>query len=304
MTDGIDFSDEGLMAAAAEAEAVVEDTPPPVEEPAADPVAEEEPAAEPEVDWQARYEEAQKLIGRQGNELGELRKAVEGIQAAQNQPRQEAPAPARTEQIISAVEHDPHGAFQYALMNAPDQVPAVIAQIRIEHGDLMAEQANAAYAELVAEARAMQMVEQLRGEVAPLQERSQYQEMEQTAASAATEFLDSIDRSELEVLLPAMQAELASEWKDIIESNPTPAVMKRALRAAYLAAKDVNAEALAQARAAAVEMDAADKRRGAAEGGTPGKTPEPTTAEQEAERIAAGIFAQTASVQDLFKGFS
>jgi hypothetical protein len=40
------------------------------------------PAAEstPEVDWEERYREAEKLIGRQGNELGELRQAVSKLE--------------------------------------------------------------------------------------------------------------------------------------------------------------------------------------------------------------------------------
>jgi hypothetical protein len=72
--------DAGRFAADEVDEAELEDTPEEPEE--EEETSEEEPAAEAEPDdpWQIRYEEAQKVIGRQGNELGQERQARQALE--------------------------------------------------------------------------------------------------------------------------------------------------------------------------------------------------------------------------------
>lgn len=90
--------------------------------------AEGEPATEPETpnEWQIRYEEAQKLIGRQGQELGELRRMIEEDRESRTAPY-EAPVEVAPGDLESRVEqYGGDRTMQWAITSAPHLIDDVL----------------------------------------------------------------------------------------------------------------------------------------------------------------------------------
>ena len=111
--------------------------------------------AEPEDNWQARYEEAQKLIDRQGNELGALRAQVQEIWAASQQAQQPQglQGPFNAEAMLD--EYGGQVTLDWAIDNAPEHIEDIARawvlsgdpEGAVFYADYRAEQAKLDYAQ-------------------------------------------------------------------------------------------------------------------------------------------------------------
>jgi hypothetical protein len=96
----------------------------PEEEEVQAPEAPEGPAPEePEDNWRERYEEAQKLIDRQGNELGALRAQVQEIWSAQQAPQTPSTGPFNAEAMLD--EYGGQQTIHWAIDSAPEHIEEV-----------------------------------------------------------------------------------------------------------------------------------------------------------------------------------
>lgn len=307
---GIDFSDEGLagriegveegavVEAVADPEPEVEAAPEVVEEEA--PAEEPEPAADPEPqvevepanEWQVRYDEAQKVIGRQGQELGELRRMMEQIQAAQQQPQHEpedtGPFVGRQPQTqnelleMAATPEEAIDAYRFAVENAPDLIPDVLAEVQMHDPGLAKRMEMDLYqAMLQAQVGSVQeRVNEVEGYVAP----------DPTATAVGAVAAATPDWTDI-----------AQDVAQIIEENPdlisegdddaTPEQIKAGVRAAVKMARQ--ARELAQKYAQnQVGIQRVQQRQAAAvETGTPAAAPPPTDV-SDADAIRNAIFAE------------
>lgn len=139
-------------------------------------------AVKDDIDWEKRYKDLQSHADKQVNEQREyarqLAERMEQLEQRtvqqQQQSEQQAVQSVTNEQIEAGVKANPVAAFQWALANRPDIAPGVISMIRAEHGDVHADQAQAAYsafhaqqAAAVAEERFRQLEHQREMEMAP-----------------------------------------------------------------------------------------------------------------------------------------
>jgi hypothetical protein len=100
----------------------------PAEEPAEEETPEEEETSEEETqDWERRYWEAQRIIDRQGNELGEFRRGqVERVEAAPAYTPQPAPAPFDASGMVET--YGGQQTIDWAIDNAPDKIDEIARQ--------------------------------------------------------------------------------------------------------------------------------------------------------------------------------
>lgn len=126
----------------------------PQEEQATPPADAEEPASDPQTDWETRYNEAQSLIGRQGNELGELRERLAKLEgAAEERARAQSEQPAQypvvDDRVMEQIEDNIAQRGGYATMAAVvEQHPNLIEptlELWEETGDPAAFRYRAAY---------------------------------------------------------------------------------------------------------------------------------------------------------------
>jgi hypothetical protein len=288
MSDEIDFSNEGLAERVvgvepepevtpgvedepvedkpeleAEGESPVEESP--AEDPAAEPVDGPQPDVETPNEWQVRYDEAQKVIGRQGQELGELRKMVEQIQQQANQPAQE-PQPqsfgvdhALTNQILdaAATPEQASDAFYYAAQNAPGLIPDVLAEIQAHDPGLAKRFEIELYQAMI------------QSTVAPVQDHYSKSQAEQEAENVVATYGQQV----------ADWADIKDEVAKIIEEEPdlvgsgSAQEIERGLRWATRMARQAR-EAQAQHVAAKDAVERAQQRQAAVvETGTPAAAP-------------------------------
>lgn len=309
MSDDIDFSDEGLAnyvegVEASEPEAV-EETPEPVAEDAPVEEAEEveaaDDAAEVEIEpiegetpneWQVRYDEAQKLIGRQGQELGELRKMMEQLQQAQQQAPEEYDAPAlhgwqpTTQDELLEGAADPNfsvDAYTFARDHAPELLPDVLAEVRF-HDPALAERMQLDY-----------ISSMMQAQVAPVHQRLAQSDTQQQAAAVVENYGATVENWD------GIREEVAS----IIEEEPwlvgdgTPEAVERGLRAATRMAQQARDHAAATVRAQQQAQGITQRQQAAVETGTPSAAPQVQEVSQ-AEAIAAAIFEDDKRRRELF----
>lgn len=311
MSDDIDFSDEGLASyvegaeapsdvatEGPEPEAPAEDLP--VQEEAADEapesadspedLPEREEVAETPNEWQVRYDEAQKLIGRQGQELGELRKMMEQIQQAQAPAQDDAPAlhgwqPTTQDELLEGAA-DPNfavDAYTFARDQAPELLPDVLAEVRY-HDPALAERMQLDY-----------ISSMMQAQVAPVQETLARNATQQQAAAVVENYGATVEGWD------SMREEVAG----IIEEEPwlvgdgTPEAVERGLRAATRMAQQARDHAAAQVRAQQQAQGITQRQQAAVETGTPSAAPQVEDVSQ-AESIANAIFEQDQIRRELF----
>lgn len=304
---GIDFSDEGLAGRVEGVEPeAVEETPEPEvqdapeavepeaveEEPAAeeepadeDPEPQPEPEAEAPSEWQVRYDEAQKVIGRQGQELGELRRMMEEFQAAQQQAPAEdydtGPFVGREPQTahdlleMAASPDEAIDAYRFAVERAPDLIPDVLAEVQMHDPGLAKRMELDLYQAMV------------QAQVAPVQEAYHQTSQDQQAASVVDEYAAQVDG----------WTEIKDEVAKIIEEEPwlvgdgSPQAIQQGLRAATRMAQQARAVATQHAEAQAQQQRVQQRQAAAVETGTPSAAPTPTEV-SEADAIRNAIFEE------------
>lgn len=132
-TQGLPRDDQGRFAPVAQSEEPVEGAAPTeAQEETPDPWAEAPPELRAEYERVKREAtEAQSLIGRQGNELGELRQKVEGVEA-RLEAKPEGPPPAiptatANEEVEEFVaEHGGRAAMEWVVENRPDLIDTTL----------------------------------------------------------------------------------------------------------------------------------------------------------------------------------
>jgi hypothetical protein len=312
LVEDLDFSDEGLGAmataeAVAEEQPVVEEKPEPAEaespeesegDEATEPaegeaaMAEETPAEEAARlfankyktadDLERAYTELQSKLGGKEQEF-EQRMAAQ-LQAqqeqfiayleAQNQP-QAAPD---VEAVLSEVQRNPYGAFEYAAVNAPELVPQVLAAIAEE--DLaLANQMQLEYNQYLFD-------QKLAEAQAPLLQHQQQAVIERDAANAYNEFVKS-NPDVSDIMDDWAQVMSEHEW---MLSDRSVDGMKRFMAACADIAKGRALPRLAEAKFEQAQKRDAEKTAAFVESGTPGKAPN-TESTDEASQIVADIFA-------------
>jgi hypothetical protein len=299
---GIDFSDEGLADRVVGVEAepvadVVEDAPEVVEEAVEETpdVASEVPEtpvedtpAEPEVDapepseWQVRYDEAQKVIGRQGQELGELRRMVETIQQqAQPEPQQPTIAgwqPTTADELLDGAASESHAeaAYVFAAEHAPDYVADVIAEVQ-SYDPALAKRMEFDYYQRMLEAR-----------TAPLQQTV-------VQSQAQTQLVNAVQSFKAEV--PEWDA-IQDEVAKVLEAEPwligegagVDEVI-RGLRAAVKMVGQARDSAQQYAQQQAQVQRVQQRQQAVVETGTPAAAP-PVEDVSEADAIRNAIFEE------------
>lgn len=313
----IDFSDEALasrvegageeVVEAAPVEPVVEEVP--VEEPAEEPAVEEVPVEDADAqevpveesvttEWQSRYEEAQKLIGRQGQELGELRKAFEELQSQQAQP---APEPEYEQPVfqgrqpqtendlldMAATPEEAVNAYRFAAQYAPELLPDVLAEVGAHDPGLAKRMEMDIYSQMIQQS------------VAPVQESMQRSTQDRVIASTVDQYGASVDGWE------DMKAEVAA----IIEEEPwlvgdaSPEAVQRGLRAATKMAQQARLVAQQHAQAQVAQQTQAhsqqQRQQAVVETGTAGAAPV-VEDKSVADSIRDGIFAEDKKRRELF----
>jgi predicted RNA-binding protein YlqC (UPF0109 family) len=298
MMSEIDFSNEGLSERVEGVEVVEAEATTEVAEDAAESVSEgdtdvesedassEDPEPEAEVgeapeeapvgevvvegeqpnEWQVRYDEAQKVIGRQGQELGELRRMVEQIQQQAQPPAEPEPQQAwgsrsyeSVDQLLdgAATPEQASDAFYFAAQNAPDLIPDVLAEIQAHDPGLAKRFEIELYQAMI------------QSTVAPVQGAYQQTQAEREAASVVTNYGATVEG----------WADIKDEVARIIEEEPdlvgsgTPAEIERGLKWATRMAQQ--ARAVQQQHAQAAQQQASMQQRQAAivETGTPAAAP-------------------------------
>lgn len=309
MSDDIDFSNEGLGLGIEDAPA--EETPDapveaeaPVEAPEAEATVEDElpeqEAGESAEDYATRYAEAQKLIGRQGQELGELRAMLEQIQAQQaeqyddeeewededDEPFAFQGRVPQTQDELIEMAASPDGAieaYQFALENTPHLLPDVLAEVQFHDPGLAKRMEMDLYAQM------------LQSTVAPIHEQYQHSTAEQQVAEVVTDYAQQVEGFD------DMREEVAA----IIEEEPwlvgdgSPQAVQNGLRAATRMAQQARQVAATHAQAQQQAQGVQQRQQAAVETGTPSAAPAPQDTSPE-DAIRDAIFAEDKRRRELF----
>lgn len=243
--------------------------------------------------YEERYQEAQKVIGRQGQELGELRKQVEALIAAQQQPEHvEQPVfqgrvPQSQHELMemAAGGDEAWEAYEFALENAPQLLPQVIAEVQA-YDPAWAEQMRLDYSQRILESR-----------YAPIQQQVQQATLAQQQAQVVHQITSSIDGFD----------QIREQVAGVVEQMPhlmgdgSPQAIKAGLE---FAARLVRAEAQQQAQQVQQAQQAQSqqmRQQAAVETGTPAAAPAPVD-ENPADQIRNAIFAQDKQRRETITG--
>jgi hypothetical protein len=109
---------------------------------------------------EAGLRELQALKDRQIAEIQAKVEAFEAILAGNGPEPEPAPVEVTEEQLVNAVEQAPIDTFQWTIQNRPDLVPSVIGLVRDRHGNVTADQMQAAFNNAVMMAQQQAMMEQ------------------------------------------------------------------------------------------------------------------------------------------------
>jgi hypothetical protein len=280
----IDFSNEGLgigvepeaveepvsqpetdVEATEDVEAVV--GAPDADEPAGgdDEPVEDGPVDEPANEWQVRYDEATKVIGRQGQELGELRKAIEEMQRQSQVEPEPQPAlsgwqPTTVDDLLdgAATPEKSIDAYNFAAEYAPDYVADVIAEVQV-NDPALAKRMEFDYYQRMLEAQ-----------TAPLQQTVTQSQAQQQLVSAVDAFKAEVPEWD------AIQDEVAK----VIEAEPwligdgaSVDGVIRGLRAAVRMVGQARTEAAQQVQQQVQQQGVQRRQQAAVETGTPAAAP-------------------------------
>lgn len=269
----------------------------PVEDAVVEAVVEDDASVSEPVDdpFEVRYQEAQKVIGRQGQELGELRKQVEALVAAQqqqaeyldDQPVFQGRVPQSQHELLemAAGGNEAWEAYDFALNNAPQFLPQVIAEVQA-YDPAWAEQMRLDYSQRMMEAQ-----------YGPVQQQVQQATMVQQQAQAVQQITSSIDgfdeiREQVAQVVEQMPHLMGDGSLDAIRSG------------LEFAARLVRAESVqAQAQVQQVQAQQAQQMRqqAAVETGTPAAAPAPSD-NNPADQIRDAIFAQDKQRRETITG--
>lgn len=272
VTTDFDFSDEGL-AKLGQADEPVEAPETPAE--ATPEVEADNPQAVAEIEADSpetvdpvtaatqRYEEAQKVIGRQGQELGELRKMVEQMQS-QAQPEVEQSAfgsydPSSPQELLEYAGEPEYAeyAFQWAAQNAPEYLPHVIAEVQAYDPATAEAMRMAAYAQMV------------QAQTAPVHQQFEQQTAQQQVASTVDSYGRTVEGWDT----------IKDEVAQILEEEPwlisemTPEAVQRGLRAATRMAQQARQVAATHAQAEVKAQGQQIRQQSVVETGTAGSAP-------------------------------
>lgn len=298
----IDFSNDGLSARM-EGDDVgesqtVEDTAT-YQEPEAG-VAEDAPAeqqpvedAEPEPDpYEVRYQEAQKVIGRQGQELGELRKQVEALMQVQQQQYQQAEeqpvfrgrVPQSESELIEMAENGDEAfeAYQFALQYAPQLVPNVIAEVQA-YDPAWAEQMRLDYSTRVMQAQ-----------YGPIQQQVEQAALVQQQAQVVQQITQNIAGFDQ---IRDRVAEVVSQYPHLMGDGSPQAIQAGLQLAAQFVRQEASRVHAQQQQAVSQQM----RQQAVVETGTPAAAPPPSD-ENPADAIRNAIFAQDKQRRETISG--
>lgn len=233
-------------------------------------------------EWQVRYDEAQKVIGRQGQELGELRRMMEQIQQAQQQPVEEQPVftgpqPTTSHELLelAATPESAVDAYQFAVQHAPDLIPDVLAEVQMHDPGLAKRMELDLYQQM------------LQAQIAPVQQSYEQASVNQQAASVVENYSQQVEGWE----------SIKDEVAKIIEEEPwlvadgSPEAIERGLRAATRMAQQARQVQAQHAEAQAQVQRVQQRQAAVVETGTPAAAPAPEEL-SEADAIKNAIFAE------------
>jgi hypothetical protein len=321
MSDDIDFSNEGLSSrvvseeaevaepeavedtaedqdgGAAEADDAPAETDSDVEDGSDESADADEPVAEePAVvddPYEVRYQEAQKVIGRQGQELGELRKQVEALMASQQQPEPD-PTPAfqqRQPQTPAELLEMASGgdeaweAYEFAAQYAPQMLPQVLAEVSV-YDPAWAEQMRMDYSQRVLEAQ-----------YGPIQQTMQQATVAQQQAQAVQRITSQIDGFDQ---IREQVAEVVEQMPHLMGDGSEQAIQTGLEFAARLVRAEQQ-QGVQQAQVIQQQQSQQMRQQAAVESGTPASAPPPVDTNP-ADEIRNAIFAQDQQRRETITG--